>query len=104
MHVETGGVHSAIGKSGEHGALQFLPSTWEMWSKEVAGRVLPFTEANERYVALLKVQRLLDAGYTARGVALVWNQGHTNGCSAGTNKHGVQYDSCAYAQKVLASL
>ena len=104
MEVETGGVHDVSGKSGEHGALQFLPATWEMWSKDVAGRVLPFNEKNEVYVALLKVQKLLDDGYTARGVALVWNQGHINGCSAGVNKHGVEYDSCSYAQQVLAKI
>lgn len=99
-----GGVHEAHGKSGEKGALQFLPSTWEAWSKDVAGEVLPFNEANEYHVAHLKVEGWLDDGYTEEQIALIWNQGNPGPCKSGINSHGVAYDSCAYVEKVMERL
>lgn len=102
--VETGGDHQAIGKSGENGALQFLPSTWKAWSKDVAGRVLPFTPGNEQYVALRKVQHWIDSGHSNREIALIWNQGHPGACRRGVNGHGVAYDSCEHARLVLAAM
>lgn len=81
-----------------------MPATWKMWSADVAGRVLPLTPVNEQYVALRKVQGWLDQGYSERQVALIWNQGSAGDCRRGVNKHGAEYDSCAYAQNVLVAL
>lgn len=75
-----------------------------MWSTDVTGRVLPFTPTNETYVALRKVQAWLDQGYSERQIALIWNQGSTGECRKGVNKHGVEYDSCSYAQRVLLAI
>lgn len=58
----------------------------------------------ERYVAVKIVARWLKQGYKKNDIALLWNQGNAGRCSSGTNKHGVEYDSCAYAEKVLASI
>jgi len=99
-----GGNHEAFGKSGERGALQYQESTWKLWSKDVAGRVLPFTEENEYYVAYNKVENWIKQGYSDRQISLIWNQGHAGACKAGTNGYGVAYDSCAYARQVLARL
>jgi hypothetical protein len=75
-----------------------------MWSKQVAGRVLPFNEVNEFYVAYNMVDIWVSAGYTDNQIALMWNQGHPGKCRAGINSKGVKYDSCAYARMVLAKI
>lgn len=102
--TETGGRFEAVGASGERGAFQFMPETWKMWSKEVAGRVLPLTEANEYYVATMKIKKFVEAGYSDADIALSWNQGSRGECRRGVNRHGVNYDSCAYQEKVLTAL
>lgn len=50
------------------------------------------------------VKRWLQQGYTAPQIALMWNSGQTRECGSGVNKHGVNYDSCAYVTKVVALL
>lgn len=103
-HVETGGNHNARGKSGEKGKLQYLESTFILWSKEVTGRVLPFNETNEEYIALKMIDKWISYGYTDRQIAWIWNSGRADTCISGVNRHNVQYDSCSYADKVLAIL
>ena len=71
-----------------------MPATWVMWSKEVAGRVLPFTEQNEHYVAVRMIKKWVNDGLSARQVALKWNSGRYDKCIEGVNKQGVSYDSC----------
>lgn len=102
--VETGGNCNARGASGEGGCFQFMPNTWAAWSKKVFGYVEKQTPVNEEYVALHKIQHHLDEGYSDAQVALIWNQGNASPCKAGVNKYGVEYNSCAYQQKVLAHL
>jgi len=84
--------------------MQFLPSTWRLFSKEVYGEVKEQTPTRERYVAYKMIEKWLEDGLDARQIALRWNQGHSGACKAGTNKHGVKYDSCSYARQVLAQL
>lgn len=84
--------------------MQFLPSTWRLFSKEVYGEVREMTPTRERYVAYKMIEKWLDQGLSASQIAKRWNQGHTGACKSGVNKYGVQYDSCAYTQKVLAVL
>ena len=84
--------------------MQFMPRTWEMFSKEVYGEVREMTPTRERYVAYKMIEKWLAQGLTARQVALRWNAGNTHTCSKGVNKHGVEYDSCVYTSKVLAKL
>ena len=62
------------------------------------------TPEKERYVAYKEIEKWLSEGLNARQIALKWNQGHSGTCKAGVNKHGVKYDSCAYANQVLAYL
>lgn len=84
--------------------MQFLPSTWILFSKEIYGEVKEQTPTRERYVAYKMIEKWLQEGLDARQVALRWNQGHTGKCRSGVNKHGVRFDSCHYAQQVLAKL
>lgn len=89
------------GGSGETGCLQFLESTWKMWSKEHIGYVAPQSKINEMYVATLQVQKWIDNGYTDKQVFLSWNAGRPHEVK-GINKHGIAYDSGLYALKALA--
>ena len=104
IKIESNDNFHARGASGEKGRTQFMPTTWDMWSKDIAGRVLPFTEVNEYYVAVMKVDAWLRLGYTEREIGLMWNQGSRGACRQGVNKYGVAYNSCAYADKLLAYL
>lgn len=106
MTVESGG-RQLQGASGEFGAFQFMPATWEIISKEMTGKVLPQTPENEFKVAESKIAKLLET-YTPEEVALIWNTS-LGGAEKpfkrkGVNSKGVKYDSTAYSQKVLREL
>lgn len=99
------------GLSGETGCFQYQAGTWRAYSTTVADKVLPQTRENERYVTKEIILKWIREGVTDRGVLLTWNQGSPTGwgpgtkdCYAGVNKHGVAYDSCAYAARGLAAL
>lgn len=74
---------------------------------EVTGKVLEQSPLNEEYVAVNKIQRLLDEGKTEKEVALIWN-GSLGGSEKpiekqGINRHGVAYDTVHYAKLVLTA-
>lgn len=85
--------------SGEIGCRGYLPTTWENYSKEILGYTPERTKTNERYVTLKKIQEFLEKGYTSKEIFLVWNQGRSGQCVAGVNGHGVNYNSCQYANR-----
>lgn len=103
VEIETGGTGdcSLRGQSGEIGCHQFLPATWRAYSYDVFGYVPEQTKVNARHVALTKIEDWLNIGKSARDIFLIWNQGHSGECVSGINKHGVPYDSCAYADHAL---
>ena len=102
--VESGGNYSVKGASGESGAYQFMPATWKSWAKQYLGDAnAPMTQANQDKVATSKIQDLLNQGYNAQQIALIWNGGQPV-VKKGVNKYGVKYDSGSYANKVLAAL
>lgn len=92
------------GASGEGGCWQFMPSTWKLFTKEVYGEYRAMTPVRERYVVTKIVEGWVDEGLTPAQIALRWNAGGATHCSRGTNKFGVEYDSCAHVSKVLAYL
>lgn len=75
-----------------------MKGTWNYWSNYVFGYIEDMTPVNERYVALRKIQHHINQGYSDSEIALIWNQGNPSPCKAGTNKQGVEYDSCAYVK------
>lgn len=102
--VESNGNYNAKGASGENGAYQFMPATWAGWAKQYLGNAnAPMTPANQDKVANAKIQSLLDQGYNAQQIALIWNGG-TPVVKKGVNSKGVAYDSGSYANKVLNAL
>lgn len=86
--------------------MQFLPSTWALWSKEVYGEVREQTPERERYVAYKKVEKWLNDGYSAAQIAALWNSGSADNWEhkRGVNKHGVAYDVPKYVHQVLAAM
>lgn len=101
---ESGG-KQVRGASGEFGAFQFLPTTWQKISKEMTGKVLPQTAENEQKIAVAKIEQLLNRGYTPQQVAMVWN-GSLGGtekpvAKRGVNSYGQKYDTVGYANSVM---
>lgn len=80
-----------------------MPATYDMYSEQMLGYVAPQTCKNEETVAILKIQQLIDRGFSRRQIAHIWNGG-TVTCSSGTNKYGVPYDSCAYGDAIVSKL
>ena len=102
--VESSGNYEARGGSGEYGAYQFMPSSWSSWAGKYLGDPsAKMTPENQDKVAEAKIQDLIDQGYNARQVALIWNGGQPIE-KKGVNKYGVAYDSGGYANKVLKNL
>lgn len=103
---ESSGCKNTKGASGETGCFQFMPSTWQAVSIEMTGSVLTQLPNNEKYVASLKIQSLLDKGRTPRDIALIWN-GSLAGSEKpiekkGRNKKGILYNTTAYAEAVTS--
>ena len=88
-----GDCHDAIGLSGERGCFQYLPSTWEAYSKEIFGYVIPLTPENAEDITRWKVYNWLKQGKSERDIFLIWNQGNDGPCKSGINSHGVKHDS-----------
>lgn len=108
--VESGGNYNAKGGSGEFGAYQFMPATWDGWAKQYAAEnnikasIAP-TPANQDKVAQWKIGKLLDQGYNAQQIASIWNSGQpTWEGKTGINKYGVKYDVPGYVNKVSGAL
>ena len=74
-----------------------------MYANEVLGYVPPVTETNEKYIAVMMVQKWLDMGLSEATVIRKWN-----GCGGqickGINAHGQEYDTEAYRLKALSYL
>lgn len=79
-----------------------MPSTWRLFAKEIYGEFREQTPQRERYVVTMMVQKWVEQGLSVSQIALRWNAGGATRCSSGINRHGVEYDSCAHVQKVLA--
>jgi len=110
--VESGGDYNVKGTSGENGAYQFMPDTWAAWSSAYANEVLKkstkglsMTPENQDAVAIWKVQKLLDAGYSAQDIAAIWNSGAVRKNEKGqyTNSKG-ELNVQEHVDKVLKAL
>ena len=110
--VESGGNYNAKGASGENGAYQFMPATWESWSREYAKEALgvdtplSMSQSNQDFVAQFKIQQWLDQGLTPQQIAAKWNSGSEIGweTKVGVNSQGVKYDVPTYVNKVINAL
>lgn len=107
--VESGGNFEAKGASGEHGAYQFEPSTWDQAAPKF-GVTTPLQNASpdeQNKVAYdqLESWKQQHPDWNVGNFASAWNAGEKNpnaylNNNVGTNSLGVSYDTPAYAQKV----
>ena len=111
--IESRGNYNAEGASGEFGAYQFMPDTWNSWSSDYAKEVLKMsiaqldqTPVNQDAVAKWKIQQWLDNGLTPQQIAAKWNSGSEVGWEnkIGTNSQGVDYNVPAYVNKFMNTL
>lgn len=110
--TETGGAASpftAIGKSGEYGAYQFMPSTWDATAPKFGVNV-PLSQAtpdqqNQVAYEQLSQWKTEHPDWNVGNFASAWNAGagapdaYLTG-NSGTNSKGVAYDTPGYASKV----
>src|ERR1035437_9989409 len=115
--TESGGNFQATGKSGEYGAYQFTPDTWNNLSQKYLGQKVDLksaTPAQQNEVAYKQVADWKNAGLNVGQVASSWNAGpgepdaytgkFSNGKpSVGTNSFGAKYDVPTYANKVATA-
>jgi hypothetical protein len=104
--TESGGRYDTSGASGETGAYQFMPATWDSFSSEYnKGKgALKQTPENEEAVVEFKINQWIKKGLTPQQIAAKWNSGSEKGWESkrGVNKHGVEYDVPAYVNKVMS--
>lgn len=107
--VESGGDFNAKGASGEHGAYQFMPSTWSETAPKY-GVTTALDKATPEEQNKVAYSQLADwkkqhPDWNVGNFASAWNAGsgkpnaYLEG-NAGVNSQGVKYDTAAYAKKV----
>lgn len=107
--VESNGNFQAQGKSGEYGAYQFMPDTWNATAPKYGVNV-PLEQATPEQQNEVAYKQLADwaqqnPDWNVGNFASAWNAGpgkpnaYLEG-NSGTNAEGVSYDTPAYAQKV----
>lgn len=99
--------YSKQGASGEFGRYQFMPDTWNEWTKEAKLDPNDKSIEAQNKVAYNKVKQWKEQGLTPAQIASKWNSGDENKYKQqwkgeATLKDGtkVAYDTPAYAQKV----
>lgn len=109
--TESNGNFQAKGKSGEFGAYQFTPKTWDTWSAKHLGKQIPLDQATpeqQNEVAYKQIKEWKDNGNNVGQIASMWNAGenHANAYQEdyrGTNAQGVRFDTPAYAKSVATA-
>jgi muramidase (phage lysozyme) len=72
--VESSNRYHVHGQSGEYGAYQFMPKTWERFCKYYFGEILDITDpANQDAVARERIKDLIFKGYSDEQIANIWN-------------------------------
>lgn len=102
--VESQGNYNAKGKSGEHGAYQWMPGNFENDAKKYGLDPLDFSPVNQDKVAYQSMLADKKSGLTPEQIASKWNSGDPNAYTkphTGTNAQGVSYDTPGYVKKVV---
>lgn len=109
--IESNGNYQARGASGEYGAYQYMPGTWQQWSREYAQangiqQTLDVTSPqNQDAVANWKIQQWLNQGYGPQQIASMWNSGSPEWQGkVGTNSQGVPYNVPQYVERFTQAL
>lgn len=107
--TESQGNFQAVGKSGEYGAYQFMPSTWDAAAPKFGVNV-PLNQATPEQQNQVAYEQLAEwktqhPEWNVGNFASAWNAGpgkpnaYLEG-NVGTNSQGVKYDTPGYASKV----
>jgi hypothetical protein len=103
--VESGGNYEMVGGSREYGAYQFTMATWRMYTFLYFREILEMSPENQDRVARQKVENLVDAGFSDREIASIWNCGKPDWEGRiGVNRYGVRYNVPHHVEKVIAKL
>jgi len=99
--IESGNNYEAKGRSGEIGAYQFMPATWNYYCQILKGQKLSiYSKENQDAIARYKVIMLIEQGFTIEEIASFWNCGSINYAGRrGKNKKGIKYNVPKYVQK-----
>lgn len=94
--------YNAKGKSGEHGAYQWMPGNFESGAKQYGLDPKDMSPENQDKVAYAQIKDYKDKGFQPAEIASLWNSGspHNWENHKGANSQGVQYDTPAYVQGV----
>jgi hypothetical protein len=95
-HIESRGNYHRHGGSGEYGAYQFMPKTWNKMCKRYAGKYLDPTKENQDLIAGKYVEYLINKGYSISQIGSIWNSGYPNCTKVGFTKTGIPFDVPAY--------
>lgn len=109
--VESNGNFQAQGKSGEYGAYQFMPDTWNASSSKYLGQSVPLNQATpqqQNEVAYKQIAEWKNKGYNVGQIASMWNagEGKPNAYldnNTGVNAQGVAFNTPDYAKKVATA-
>lgn len=100
--IESNSNYECIGLSGEYGAYQIMPATWNIWCFEFFGKVLEPTPANQDTIVYLKIKQWLEKQKSIEEIAMLWNAGTTMPKRfEGINKFGVYFNVNKYVEKFL---
>lgn len=94
--------YNASGKSGEHGAYQWMPGNFEAGAIEAGLDPSDFSSQAQDKVAYYQVKKFKDQGLQPWEIASKWNSGSPDNWKdhKGVNQYGVAYDTPAYVTKV----
>ncbi len=94
--------YNAVGKSGEHGAYQWMPGNYEAAAKEAGLNPADFSPESQDKVAYYQVKKYKDKGFQPWEIASLWNSGKPDNWQnhSGINAQGVQYDTPKYVSQV----
>jgi hypothetical protein len=98
------GNYNARGLSGEIGAYQIMPETWNRYCIRYFKEVLEPTKENQDLIVVTVMEDLINRGYSIEQIAAIWNSGtHKNWeTKIGVNSYGAYYNVPAYVHAFKA--
>ncbi|MFP4025765.1 MAG: transglycosylase SLT domain-containing protein [Thiohalospira sp.] len=102
--IESNNTYNAKGSSGEYGAYQFMPETWDIYCYMFFGKQLDITNPkNQDIIAYKKIENLINKGYSNSEIAATWNSGNAQNWQSkiGVNSYGISYNVPAYVDNFL---
>jgi hypothetical protein len=113
-HIESRGNYFVSGGSGEFGAYQIMPKTWDRLCRKYYNIIKQrYPECDtiiidinspdwQDLIVKLKIDELYTKGYQLENIAAIWNSGQPYGWEnkIGINKKGQKYNVPEYIQKV----